>query len=366
MYDNRKRLILLLILIAFIFSIFTVYIYSAGSLSLSARSAVLYQPDTNSFLYEKNPDERLSMASTTKIMTAVIALETLSADEIITPDKRALGIEGSSIYIKEGETFFAYDLIYALILSSANDAAEALAYRISGSIEAFAEKMNEKAAEIGAKNTHFNNPHGLDSVGHYTTARDLALISAYALKNEVLKEITSTKRKTIESNLTKRVLVNHNKLLSSYDGCIGMKTGYTKKSGRSLVSAAERDGLTFVAVTINAPDDWLDHTKMLNYGYATLARYVLCKRGDFTREISVIGAKSEKVTVYNKEGLTLILPKGEKIYSEMILPRYVIAPTNADTPIGTVIFKCSGEIIAKVFLYPEISIDKKHNFFNFM
>jgi D-alanyl-D-alanine carboxypeptidase len=208
------------------------------------------------------------MASTTKIVTAVIALTELDSDKIIEVDKRAVGIEGSSVYLEEGEMLSAKSLVYATLLSSANDAAAALAYEISGDIPSFAMKMNELAASLGLQNTNFTNPHGLDDKEHYTSAHDLALLTAYAIKNPLFLEIASTKRAEIISSLKNRTLVNHNKLLSSYEGCVGVKTGYTKKSGRSLVSAAERNGKMLISVTINAPDDWIDHKRMLDFGFS--------------------------------------------------------------------------------------------------
>ena len=267
MYDNKKKLLTLLIFAAVIFSLFTIYIYSADAVRLSARSAVLYEPSSESFLYTKNANARLPMASTTKIMTALIALERLAPDAIIEIPKAAVGIEGSSLYLEEGELISAEDLIYGLMLGSANDAAAAIAIEISGSVEEFSALMNERAEEMQLKDTSFKNPHGLDAEGHYTTAHDLAIIAAEALKNEDFKRISSSYKKDIETSLKTRVVVNHNKLLKSYDGCIGVKTGYTKKSGRSLVSAAVREGITLIAVTINAPDDWRDHKSLLDYGF---------------------------------------------------------------------------------------------------
>ena len=217
-------------------------VFASSELNLSAKSAVLYEPTTGEFLYEKNANLRLGMASTTKIMTALIALESLDLDQEIAVDDRAIGIDGSSIYLERGEIMGAEELIYSLMLRSANDAAEALAYEISGSIEAFCELMNEKAHSLGLENTSFKNPHGLDAKEHFTTAHDLAIISAEALKNQKFKEISSTYKKVVESNFQTRTLVNHNKLLKMYDGCIGVKTGYTQACGRSLVGAAERDG----------------------------------------------------------------------------------------------------------------------------
>ena len=197
MNDNRKKLLIILLISVLIFSLFTLYISSETPFSVSARSAALYVPETDSFLYLKNPDEKRGMASTTKIMTALIALEQIREDELITVGDESCGIDGSSLYLKSGQTLSAIDLIYALMLQSANDAASALAYHISGGIEEFALLMNTKAEELGMTNTHFKNPHGLDDKEHFTTARDLAILSANALKNSRLREISSTQKREI-------------------------------------------------------------------------------------------------------------------------------------------------------------------------
>lgn len=269
MKDNREKIFAILITAALIFSLFTIFVYSAqrNEIKISAKAAALLDTDNDTFLYRKNENTRLSMASTTKIMTAIVAIENAELDKTVAVDDRAIGIEGSSIYLKKGEELTVMSLLYALMLRSANDAAAALAYEISGSIEDFSSLMNDKVRELGLTDTNFENPHGLDSANHYTTAHDLAIIASYALKNSIFKEISSTKKIEIESSYETRLLVNHNKLLSMYDGCIGVKTGYTKKSGRSLVSAATRGDKTLVCVTINAPDDWNDHKKLLDFGF---------------------------------------------------------------------------------------------------
>lgn len=370
MYDNYRKIISLLILLTFIFTLFTFSISSEEKMSLSAKSAALYEPETKSFIYTKNANSRLGMASTTKIMTALLALERLDPDENIEVDARAIGIEGSSIYLEQGEIMTAIDLIYSVILQSANDAAAALAYKIAGSIEAFAALMNEKAAELKLRNTNFTNPHGLDDKNHYTTAADLSVIAAEALSNESFKEISSTYKKTVESNFKKRTLVNHNKMLKSYDGAIGVKTGFTKKSGRCLVSAAERDGLTLISVTINAPDDWRDHTKMLDLGYSLLEARYLAKPGDFSFDIPVLGGVSDTVKISNSNTLKMILEKtSPEIQSEVRLCRYFSAPINKGDILGTVVFTKDGEEIGRVNLTAENSIDKatkKNKFFSFI
>ena len=270
MKDNREKLFAVLLIAKLIFSLFTIYAYSAqkSEVKVSAKAAALYDPQSDTFLYTKNENTPLSMASTTKIMTAIVVIENADLEKTIAVDDRAIGIEGSSVYLKKDEEISIKSLLYALMLRSANDAAAALAYEISGSIEAFSELMNKKACELGLLQTHFENPHGLDSENHYTSAHDLAIISAYAISNPQFKEICSTKKVRIDSSLESRILINHNKFLSMYDGCIGIKTGYTKKSGRSLATAVERDGSTLICVTINAPDDWNDHKKLFDYGFS--------------------------------------------------------------------------------------------------
>lgn len=370
MYDNYKKILSLLVLLAFIFTLFTFTISSEDEMNLSAKSAALYEPETKQFVYTKNSSARLGMASTTKIMTALLALEMLDPNENIEVDERAIGIEGSSIYLKAGESMSAIDLIYSVLLQSANDAAAALAYKIAGSIEDFARLMNEKAKALNLENTSFTNPHGLDDKNHYTTASDLALIAAEALSNESFKEITSTYKKEVTSNFTKRTLVNHNKMLKMYDGAIGVKTGFTKKSGRCLVSAAERDGLTLISVTINAPDDWRDHTKMLDLGYSLFEARFPAKTGDFSYDIPVIDGVTDTVRISNQDTVKLILPKTDsEIKKEVKMCRYFSAPIAKGDILGTVIFTKDGEEIARVNLTAENSVSRKkqkHKFFTFI
>ncbi len=346
MHDNGDKLIITLLILALIFSIFTLFISSEGVPDVSARAAALYIPENESFIYNKNMNEKLPMASTTKIMTALLALECLSTDEIIEAYPEAVGKEGSSIYLKAGERISVRNLIYAVMLASANDASEVLAYRISGSIDAFASLMNNRARSIGAFDTCFQNPHGLDAEGHYTTAHDLALIAAEALKNEEFKKISSTYKEEIETSEGKKLLVNHNKMLRKYDSCIGVKTGYTKKSGRSLVSASEKEGYTLISVTIDAPNDWSDHTKLLDYGYARFELVTLSQAEEFTYEIPVLGSEKDVIRVANKRELTRVLEKNNTEYETHIrLSRYAAAPIKEGDILGKVIFEKNGEVL---------------------
>ncbi len=292
--------------------------------SLSARSAVLIELESGRVLLEKNANSRMGMASTTKIMTALTALTLAKPEDILTVPKGAVGIEGSSVYLTAGERLSVRELLYALLLSSANDAAAALALCLSGSIEAFADKMNECAAALGLKDTHFVNPHGLYDGEHYTTAYELALITREALKNDTLAKIFATYKTNIPlcGKENGRLLVNHNKLLRTYEGAIGVKTGFTKKTGRCLVGAARRDGMTLISVTLNAPDDWRDHTAMLDYGFAGYCRAVLYDIGEYKYSLPLAGSEDSFVTLTNTKPLCLMLPKGNiqaelSVYSSM-------------------------------------------------
>ena len=370
MKDNRHKIFAIITVITLIFSLFTLYVYSADGFKnkLSAKAAALYEPETETFLFSQNEKTRLPMASTTKIMTALVVLENSNPENVIEIDERAIGIEGSSIYLEKEEALSVKSLLYALLLQSANDAAAALAYNISGEIEAFSVLMNEKAQALGLEDTNFTNPHGLDSENHYTTAHDLAIIAAHALKNPFFREITATKKAVIESSHKKRLLVNHNKMLSLYDGCIGVKTGYTKKSGRSLVSAAEKNGLTLIAVTINAPEDWIDHKNLLDYGFARFHKITLIGKDGLTKTIPVIDGKKQYLTVKNKDEINMIFD-GEipNIITEIRLKQFAVAPISAGDVVGSVIFKSDDKEIAEVDIIATETIEKtkKSKLFSF-
>lgn len=288
---------------------------SAPPPSTSAESAILMDADSGRILYEKNAHKRMGMASTTKLMTALVALSLADKDRIISIPAEAVGIEGSSVYLVEGEKLTLEELILALLLSSANDAATAIAISLAGSEEAFADKMNEYARSLGLADTHFTNPHGLYSEEHYTTAKDLGVIAAEALKNETIRRIVATKKATIphDGKADARLLVNHNRLLKSYDGAIGMKTGFTKATGRCLVSAAQRDGLTLICVTLNAPDDWRDHTAILDFGFENFERRIFYTASAFSYALPLCDSQRDSVSLTNTEPLSLTVRKGSEI-----------------------------------------------------
>ncbi len=323
-------------------------VINTGAVSVSARAAVLIDAADGNVLYAKNAGERLPMASTTKIMTAIVAIESADIDMIVEIPPAAVGVEGSSVYLYKGERLTLSDLLYALMLGSANDAATAIAIAVGGDIEGFAALMNDKAAELGLSDTHFKNPHGLDATDHYTTALDLALLSAYALKNETFAKIVSTKKTTIPLNGSEgvRLLINHNRMLRSYEGAVGVKTGFTRRSGRCLVSAAVREGLGLVAVTLRASDDWNDHRKMLDYGFSSYVSLNLAEEGGYDLTMPVVGGSCEWVKCTNSEAIRVTLPSGHgSITSRIECSRFLYSPVEAGEVIGELIFYCDGKII---------------------
>jgi len=234
------------------------------SWALSAHSAIVIDAVTGRVLYEKNADQRSLIASTTKIMTGLLICENCEMEDPVTISQEAVGIEGSSLNLQAGEQITVEELLYGMMLCSGNDAAAALAIHCSGNFSTFVSQMNERAASLGLKRTKFSNPHGLDEKDHYSTARELAYLTAAAMENTVFREVVSTRQITFGD----RVYTNHNKLLWQYEGALGVKTGYTKAAGRVLVSCAQRNGRRLIAVTINAPDDWQDHKSMLDQGFS--------------------------------------------------------------------------------------------------
>lgn len=319
------------------------------ALGVSAQSAILMEGTAGNVIYGKNENAKLPMASTTKIMTALCAIENSEPNELVAVNPAAIGIEGSSIYLKKGEKLTMRELLLGLMLNSGNDAAVAIAYAVSGSVDDFAKLMNKTAEKIGVKNTHFSNPSGLDDSEHYTTAYDLAKITAYALKNKEFKNIVSTYRNTISDTVSgqQRYLKNHNKLLKMYDGCIGVKTGFTKKSGRCLVSAAERNGVMLVAVTLNAPDDWNDHINMLNYGFEKVTLQNVFKKDDYVCTLNVNNGseRSVKAIFENDVSLPQISGSENNVTIKYKIPSSVTAPIKYHQSLGRIDVYLNGKYL---------------------
>ena len=330
--------------------------------SLSAKSAVLINGEDGQLYYGKDENARLGMASTTKIMTAIVALELADADSVVRIPKEAVGIEGSSVYLIEGERLTLSELIYALLLSSANDAAVAIAIHTAGSVEAFVAEMNKKAQDMGLKDTHFTNPHGLYHEDHYTTAKELAIIAAEALRSPFISAAVGAKKANIshDGKAGGRLLVNHNKLLRYYDGAIGMKTGFTKKTGRCLVSAAKRNGLILIAVTLDAPDDWRDHTSLLDYGFASYEKVCVYGTGEFSYLMPLSDGSRESIALKNSRPLTLTVKKGDFSPEVTVLSsrRFLVGEVTEGDSIGSVTLSVENVCVSSPLIASEGSTGK--------
>lgn len=306
-----------------LFAMFFVLTLSPKAFAMAdmAFSACVMNAATGEIVWDKNSSQVHSMASTTKIMTAIIALENCGLEDVVTISDRASKIEGSAMYIRAGDKFIMKDMLYGLMLNSGNDAAEAIAEHIAGNNAAFAQMMNEKAYEIGAMNTQFQNPSGLDADGHYTTAYDLALIMRYAMSFDAFREITSTKYAEVTPFACDRVLPlsNHNKLLSEYEGCISGKTGFTEKTGRCLVSVAERDGMEFIAVTIDDKKDWESHKQMFDYAYQTHRPFRVTEYGELVKNAT---SQNEKCNLVYGEDFTI--PMGLNSAAQVEVVNHII------------------------------------------
>lgn len=312
--------------------------------AVSAQSAIVLDALTGEALFEQNADEVLPMASTTKIMTVLVALESGDLDRVYTVKKEYTLVEGSSMYLKEGEKISLRDTLYGLMLMSGNDAALAVAGECGGQ-EAFVEAMNEKALELGLANTHFDNPNGLDSENHHTTARELAKLTAYAMENEDFRQIVGTAAYTMEG----RTMTNHNKLLRLYPDAVGVKTGFTKRSGRCLVSAAERGGRRLIAVTLNDPDDWDDHISMLDAAFSQFQEYTLHTAGQMITEVPCEGGTVPALPCQAQEDVTLWLTAAEYETLEPVItgPRFVYAPAASGDVYGLVCYRLHGKVLAQ-------------------
>ena len=274
-------------------------LFPLSAVAEGARSAVLIEAETGRVLYENNAHEALPMASTTKIMTALLALENGNLQDTVTAGENAFGVPGTSIYLSLGEQLTLEQMLYGLMLASGNDAAVAVAEHIGGSVTEFCRMMTARAEEIGCENTVFTTPHGLPSQGHHTTAWDLAMITREAMKNPVFREIVSTQRASLPwaGHEYDRLLTNKNKLLSTYPGALGVKTGYTKAAGRCLVFAAERDGLALIGAVLNCPDWFNEAAALLDQGFEKWQMVTILSKGETVREIPVTGGAQSSVRV---------------------------------------------------------------------
>ena len=312
--------------------------------AISARSAILLDGPTGRILYEKDADKQRLIASTTKIMTALIICEQTNVLDRVRIPQEAVGIEGSSMYLKAGEVLTVQQLLYGLMLHSGNDAAVALAIYCSGTVEGFAELMNDKAHRLGLHNTHFVNPNGLDSPGHYSTARDMAVLAAYAMENPIFAQTVSTKSVTVGD----RILRNHNKLLWLLEGADGVKTGFTKAAGRILVSSCTRQGRRLIAVTMNDGNDWNDHQQLMENGFSNFSVRQIVRRGDCLGTMQIISGESECVELLAETDFSYALAYGENPEIVFAEPGFVYAPVVQGQEAGVAYVCLDGKPIGKV------------------
>ncbi len=312
--------------------------------AVSARSAILMDAQTGRILYEKNADRQSLIASTTKIMTALVICEQTNVLDRVRIPKEAVGIEGSSMYLQEGEVLTVQDLLYGLMLRSGNDAAVALAIYCGGTVEGFAELMNDKAHLLGMRDTHFVNPNGLDSPGHYSTARDMAVLAAYAMDNPIFAKTVSTKTVHIGS----RVLQNHNKLLWLLEGADGVKTGFTKAAGRILVSSCTRQGRRLIAVTMNDGNDWQDHQQLMESGFSDYTVRQIVSVGDCIGMVSVVSGDKECVELIADADFSFALTSDEKTEIRLQEPGFVYAPVSEGQDAGFAYVCLDGKSVGKI------------------
>lgn len=321
-----------------IFAFYCPSVRAAETPDVSAQAGILIHADTGTVLWEKNADQRMLIASTTKIMTALVAVETCDLDEEVTIRPEWAAVEGSSMYLRSGETYTLRELLYGMMLASGNDAATAVACHVAGDIQQFAQLMNEKAKELDLTGTSFENPHGLDGEQHYSTARDMAKLAAYAMENEDFAAIVGTRN----VNIHELTYVNHNKLLWQCDGTIGVKTGYTKAAGRTLVSCCERDGTRYICVTLNAPDDWDDHKALYEWAFGEYI-YAVAMDTEETLELPVVCDNGGTVSVRPEQELRVLVRPEDQIDVIVELPRFVFTGVTAGQCAGTAVVMVNGE-----------------------
>lgn len=335
----NKRIITFSIAICILLSCFNI---GSGAVSVSARGAVMMCVETGEVLFSENPDKRLSMASTTKIMTSLIALEAATPELEIEVSREMVEVEGTSMGLRAGDKASLLELVYGMLIQSGNDAANAAAIVLGGSVEKFAKMMNDRAKELSMNSTHFVTPSGLDDEEHYSTAYDMALLACECIKNPEFRKICSQKsaRLSYGNPPYGRTLTNHNRLLWSMEDCIGIKTGFTKKSGRCLVSAAERDGVTLVIVTLNDPDDWNDHIALFDYGFSA------CKSGILSpvcRKLRVCGSDKTEISVV--PAYEPLFPESENAECTVYLRQIDYAPIEKGETVGRAVFRSNGRLL---------------------
>ncbi|MEG2395502.1 MAG: D-alanyl-D-alanine carboxypeptidase family protein [Oscillospiraceae bacterium] len=346
MVDLCKRAGVTALIIIFTF-LFAFSSNAEEPLDISAHSAILMVADTGEIIYEKNSNEKMPMASTTKIMSSIIALECGKSEQLLKISSDMVNIEGTSMGLMPDDVISVKTLVCGMLLESGNDAANAVAYAVAGSTENFVKLMNDKAKEIEMTSTHFVTPSGLDEKEHYSTARDMALLGAYAIKNPEFKHICSQKEMTVcfGNPPFKRKISNHNRLLSNCEGVFGIKTGFTKKSGRCLVSAAKRDGINLIAVTLNAPNDWNDHSKMFDYGFSVIHKNLL-DLDVSTLKIKVVGSDKKEIQVATHfEYFYPYLNLSAVPVKDIFISKFIYAPVKTGDVVGYIRYSVNNKTL---------------------
>ena len=337
---------------AAIYILFSIFPCQSFAVSTSASSAILVDVDSGRVLYQQNADAKMLIASTTKILTALVAIEEGNMSDVVTVKRDAALTEGSSMYLQEGEQLTLETLLYGLLLCSGNDAAVAIAEHVGGSQAGFVAMMNEKAQALGMENSSFANPNGLDDEKHYSTARDMALLACAAVENETLVRIASTQTVTIGG----RTMSNHNKLLQYQEGCIGLKTGYTRAAGRTLVSCAQRDGQRLVAVTLQDGNDWADHQALYTYGFEAYPAQRAATLGQTLQWVPVADGAFASVPLVAADSFAWPLSAGEELDYEIQLEKQLAAPLSAGTRVGCAVFSVNGQEVGRTDLLCGIDV----------
>lgn len=326
----------------------------AAEVNSHAVSAILVEARTGRVLFEENAHEERSIASITKLMTALVAVESTAdlKQTVKVKSEWLSGAEGSSIYLAPDEELTLEELLYGLLLESGNDAAQVIAGFCAGDIPTFVEWMNRRAQDLGMTDSHFANPSGLDEEEHFSTAWDMALCARACMDNETVAAIVGTASITMGT----RTFTNHNKLLGLYDGCLGMKTGYTREAGRTLVTCVQREGLRLIAVTLNDPDDWNDHMALYDYGFSVYEDRALCTAGKTLRTLPITGSLVRFVGVAPISNATYPLRPEEVFTTAVELPEAVSAPVREGSIAGKIDFFLNGEKLDSVYLVYTASV----------
>ncbi len=361
MISLKKEKIIATMLCVLMFIGITTSTGYASSPNISAASAIVLDVKTGRILYSKNMNDKKPMASTTKIMTGLLALENSDPNDLVKIHKKAVGVEGSSIYLQNEEELKMQDLVYGLMLRSGNDAAAAIAHQISGSIEDFADLMNARAKEIGALNTNFMNPHGLHHEKHYTTAYDLALISREALLNKDFNKVARTKVWVADREGFK-YFHNKNKTLSEFSGGDGVKTGFTRAAGRCLVTSATRDGMQLVCVVLNAPNWFQDSYQLLNHTFDTYQPWKVIEKDIPLKTVSVPNGKKETTKVVCPEDIIIPVTEEEKakIVTVLEVEEMVNAPLLRGTKLGRAKIYVDNKLLYTTVLISREDVEPKN------